>query len=86
MKDFKSTVGYLEYFYQVEVAQKMTQRTTKQDIRKDAVYARQSLDKKIPCQSRHRLRKGWRFQMKTQKFIRTKAIQGRTQNAQTCRD
>lgn len=40
MKDFKSTVGYLEYFYQVEVAQKMTQRTTKQDIRKDAVYAR----------------------------------------------
>ena len=45
-----------------------------------------ALTKKIPCQSKHRLRKDWRFQMKTQKFIRTKAIQERTQNAQTCRD
>lgn len=46
MKECKSTARYSEFSYQVEVARKMAKTTSLKTLRKDAVYARQSLDKK----------------------------------------
>ena len=77
MKDFKSTVGYLEYFYQVEVAQKMTQRTTKQDIRKDAVYTRQSLDKKDSLSIETQIEKGLALSDENAEVYKDKGYSGK---------